>query len=259
MDQRTVASLTLPIQTQDGLYLDLGEARAAGERFADGYHRAEPFPHVVFDNFLPPHLADKILGNFPGSVNAGDKFYEAGYYGLHKRQISPNDCSEFNRSVFAFLNSSGMLQFIEGLTRIPGLLPDPYFFGGGFHEIQPGGLLGIHSDFRIHEELNLRRRINALIYLNRDWETSWGGQLELWDRTMKNRVQCIDPVFNRCVIFNTDERSFHGHPDPLNCPTGVSRKSIALYYYTASSRVRDEVQFQTTIRCIMAAHLTAMK
>lgn len=113
------------------------------------------------------------------------------------------------------------------------MLPDPYFTRGGFHEISTGGLLGIHSDFRVNENLQLFRRVNMLIYLNKDWKEEYGGKLELWDQSMTAVVHSITPVFNRCVIFNTDAKSFHGHPEPLATPQGITRKSIALYYYTA--------------------------
>lgn len=114
------------------------------------------------------------------------------------------------------------------------------------HEIGTGGKLGIHADFRIHQRLALQRRINVLIYLNKDWQPKWGGDLELWDRDMKACVHRIEPLFNRCVVFNTDADSFHGHPDALNTPAGITHKSIALFYYTASQSVYDEIKDETT-------------
>ena len=144
-----------------------------------------------------------------------------GYAGLHKRQILPEECSAPVRQLFHFFNSQPMLEFLEGLTTIRGLIPDPYFVGGGFHETGRGGKLGIHADFRINEQLHLHRRLNVIIYLNEEWKPEWGGALELWDRDMKVKVREVMPVFNRCVVFNTDADSFHGHPDPLCTPEGV--------------------------------------
>jgi hypothetical protein len=140
-----------------------------------------------------------------------------------------------------------MLAFLEGLSGIQGLLPDPYFEGGGFHEISAGGKLGIHADFRIHERLHLQRRINLLVYLNEHWQEEWNGRLELWDRKMTHCVEAIAPFANRCVIFNTDADSYHGHPDPLAVPSEVKRRSIALYYYTASRAVYREVPNHSTM------------
>jgi hypothetical protein len=167
--------------------------------------------------------------------------------GLHKRQIFPYDCNAYIRSIFGFFNSTPVLQFLEGLTTISGLLPDPYFTGGGFHETSQGGKLGIHADFRVNEQLHLNRRINLLIYLNEGWRDEYGGHLEIWDRDMKRKARCVAPVFNRCVIFNTDADSYHGQPDPLSTPDEVIRKSMALCYYTGSHKVYEEIPAHSTM------------
>lgn len=240
-------SSTLPIQLEHGLFLDPKKAREFGEKLSGQYCFAEPYPHIVLDNFLPNQLAENILQNFPSEVFSGDKFFESDYYGLHKRQIFPVDCNEYIRNLFNFLNSSSVLQFLESLTQIKGLIPDPHFDGGGFHETSRGGKLGIHADFRINKQLHLNRRLNMIIYLNKDWEEDYGGCLEIWDKSMKNKMHSILPVFNKCVIFNTDATSYHGHPDPLNTPENITRKSIALYYYTASKSVYDETSDHSTM------------
>jgi hypothetical protein len=136
------------------------------------------------------------------------------------------------RQLLYQLNSAAFMNFLEELTGISGLIPDPHLVGGGLHQIRRGGLLGIHSDFNIHKHLKLNRRPNALIFPNKDWKEEWGGHIELWNREMTTRVQKYLPVFNRCVIFTTTDFSYHGHPDPLNCPEERTRKSLALYYYT---------------------------
>jgi len=238
---------TLPISSMDGLAMDEASARAFGENLSGNYCFAEPFPHIVIDDILPAELAERVLAGFPNEANAGDKRFEIGYTGLHKRQVYPGHCTSANRDLFAFFNSAPVLQFLEGLTSIQGLVADPYFDGGGFHEIGAGGRLGIHADFRINERLHLHRRLNLLIYLNKDWRAEWGGELELWDRGMKAKARSVAPLFNRCVIFNTDATSYHGHPDPLACPERVTRKSIALYYYTASQRVYEDVPAVSTM------------
>lgn len=106
--------------------------------------------------------------------------------------------------------------------------------------------VGVHADFNLHARLNLQRRLNVLIYLNQDWPSAFGGELELWDRSMGRCKRSIAPLFNRCVIFNTDDDSFHGHPDPLRCPEERSRCSIALYYYTASPSIWHELRAHST-------------
>ncbi|WP_202803353.1 2OG-Fe(II) oxygenase [Pedobacter arcticus] len=112
------------------------------------------------------------------------------------------------------------------------MISDPYFFGGGQHEIKKGGLLKVHADFNKHPQLKLDRRINVLVYLNKDWKEEYGGNFELWGKNMEQCVKKILPVFNRMAIFSTTDFSYHGHPDALNCPEDRSRKSLALYYYS---------------------------
>ena len=98
--------------------------------------------------------------------------------------------------------------------------------------MESGGFLKVHADFNRHGGLGLDRRLNVLFYLNRDWDDGWGGQLELWDMTMASCVQKISPIFNRLVVFATTDHSYHGLPDPLQCPPGVIRRSLAINYYT---------------------------
>lgn len=236
----------IPIQPS-GLILKAEDAKAYGASQHASYVNADPFPHIMIDNFLPDDLAETILSNFPDKPVDKEVNFNMGYAGQFKRQIPPAHCNEYNRNLFAFFNSEPMLQFLESITGIEKLIPDPYFTGGGYHEISAGGLLGIHADFRVNKQLNLNRRINMLIYLNKNWQEEWGGCLELWDKSMTDAQKSIYPIFNRCVIFNTDQDSFHGHPDPLACPDNVTRKSIALYYYTASEKVLEEIPAHDTM------------
>lgn len=238
---------TLPMLIDDGVFLSVKDAKAYGEKLSGDYCFAEPFPHIVIDNFLPKDIIDKIYDNFPVEKLEGDVVFELGYAGLHKRQIQPANCNGFIREVFGFFNSTPVVQFLESLTTISALIPDPHFVGGGFHETSNGGKLGIHADFRVNEALHLNRRINMIIYLNKDWDDAYGGQLELWDRSMKDKVHSIAPIFNRCVIFNTDSDSFHGHPDPLMTPKHLTRRSLALYYYTASKRIYEDSVSHSTM------------
>lgn len=238
---------TLPINIEDGVNLNIDDAKKYGEELSGHYCFAEPYPHIVIDNFLPEALIEKILSNFPKDKLKNDVMFESGYAGLHKRQVMPADCNGYIREVFGFFNSASVVEFLESLTTIPSLIPDPHFVGGGFHETSKGGKLGMHADFRINDKLHLNRRINMIIYLNKDWKDEYGGNLELWDKQMQHKVHTISPIFNRCVIFNTDADSFHGHPDPLTTPDHITRKSIALYYYTASKRIYEDAAAHSTM------------
>jgi 2OG-Fe(II) oxygenase superfamily len=244
---QTFPSLTLPVDFSDGLKLNTKLARTLGENLSGEYCFAEPYPHIVIDNFLPVELAEKIMQNFPEEPLQHDVNHEGGYAGHHKRQILPSDCNRFMRELFDFLNSAPILQFLEGLSTIEGLIPDPYFEGGGLHETSRGGKLGIHADFRIQKKLSLSRRLNMLIYLNKEWKDEYEGKLEIWDASVTTKYKSVSPVFNRCVIFNTDAESYHGHPEALSTPNHITRRSIALYYYTASQKIYEELPSHSTM------------
>lgn len=215
------------------------------ERLSAGYAAAEPFPNAVIDDFLPPAAAEQVLQEFPAPDSPvwldwknRDLVHQPKKLGIgHISRMGP--VAPFIQEVLAAFNSFPMIDFLERLSGIEGLIPDPHYVGGGLHQILPGGKLAIHSDFSFHAQLKLYRRINLLLYLNRDWRPEYAGRLELWDAPMRRPVRSIEPIFNRCVIFNTDRTSFHGHPDPLAAPEGVTRKSIALYYYTAQPKPGD--------------------
>ena len=143
------------------------------------------------------------------------------------------------QSVFYAMWSSRFAEFVEKLTSIPNLITDPELDGGGLHQTLPGGFLNMHVDFLAHNKhRHWSRQVNLLIYLNKDWRSEWNGDLEIWDAQMMRCVASVVPVFNRCVIFHTQRRSFHGHPHTLCCPADNSRKSLILYYY----RDEDKVQ-----------------
>lgn len=242
----TPITQTLPITLSPELDFDQSAASTLGHSLASGYVQATPFPHIVIDDFLPKDLIASICAHFPVEPTHNEMLYERGYKGQHKRQISPNECDPYLKTIFNAFNSAPMLQFLEKLTGIEGLIPDPYFIGGGLHETKNGGFLGVHSDFRLNKKLNIERRLNAIIYLNEDWQEEYGGNLELWDVDMKTCLKKILPIYNRCVIFNTDKDSNHGHPEPLTTPQHITRRSIALYYYTAATVAVDPAQRNKT-------------
>lgn len=224
---------------EGGSAFDSGVTRERGLELAERYRTAHPFPHVVIDGFLPEAMLDLVLANFPVRDAAAVSFDRA--QERFKRGYNPDQLCPALRELFYAFNSRPFIQVIENISSIKGLIGDPFFVGGGLHEIFQGGHLSVHADFNHHLPLNLERRINVLIYLNRGWKDEWGGQLELWENDMSRCVVSCTPEFNRCVIFNTTSDSNHGNPHPIAHPTGVPRRSIALYYYTATwdGRKRD--------------------
>src|SRR2546425_8447346 len=138
-----------------------------GQQFHQQYISADPFPHIVFDDFIEADILDQCLREFP-EVSRSEVAYHRSQENL-KFEFKPEHLSPALRSLFYSFNSMPFLGFLEGLTGIKGLIPDPYFVGGGFHLVAEGGHLNVHADFNRHALLGLERRINVLIYLNKDW------------------------------------------------------------------------------------------
>lgn len=213
-----------------------------GKRLHESYRSASPFPHVVIDDFLPDYVAERVVETFPDPSTShwkgASQGPQAGKLGTrHAGTMSSLDPYIYN--ILLYFNSSPFIRFLESLTGIDGLIPDPHFMGGGLHQIPKGGRLSVHADFNWYEELRLDRRLNVLLYLNPNWNPEWGGHLELWPEDMSQVAKRIEPLFNRLVVFSTTDISYHGHPDPLDCPEDVTRKSMAFYYYT-NGRPQDE-------------------
>lgn len=198
-----------------------------------------PFSHIIIDDFLSEPFLTHILELFPKNAS---KVWKS------KENKTSNKCyindlekySELQYDLLSNFNNYKWVQKFEKLSGIEPLIGDPYLIGGGFHKIEREGFLKIHADFNIHPKLWLIRKLNVLIYLNEDWKDEWGGHLELWDYRTRECVKKIAPVMNRMVLFETSRQSLHGHPNPLKCPEGVCRKSIALYYYYTKELPTEE-------------------
>ena len=205
------------------------------------YSSANPFPHIQIDNFFSDEYLNSILNEFPDLSNLKKS---QNYKNQNEIKFANNDFENFTekmKTFFNFLNSETFLNFLQILTSInEKLIADKELNGGGLHEIKKGGLLKVHTDFNKHPNNNFDRRVNVLIYLNKDWKKEYKGCLELWDKEMKECKQKIFPSFNKMVIFSTTDFSNHGHPDPIDCPNDISRKSIALYYFS-EGRPKEEI------------------
>ena len=203
-----------------------------GDQKNSVYIHSKPFPHIVIEDLFDENLLNRILGEFPENIQQiGDNFDNKA-----ERKLSLNDTNKFSNETndfINFLNSKIFINFLQNITDVDEkLIPDPYLIGGGLHELREEGYLNIHADFNMHPTMKLDRRLNLLIYLNKDWKNDFGGSLELWDKDMKKCERKITPTFNKTVIFSTTDNSYHGNPEKINHPNKISRKSIAMYYYT---------------------------
>lgn len=202
------------------------------EKMSKDYAVGNPFPHLVIDNFLKEEVALSIADELENQ-NVSDWGFDPHVDQVNKWFTSDlSRLQKSTRSALEWFNSHESLSFFEKLTGINSLIADPTYLGGGVHITTTGGRLGIHSDFNIHPNFGLHRRLNALLFLNRDWDPAWNGQLQLWTPDMKRCEKSIEPTFNRLVIFNVNDTSFHGVPEFITCPRDKKRISLALYYYT---------------------------
>lgn len=202
-----------------------------------------PFKHAVIDNFFTEDFANNLLFNFPlvdspiwERTNDTDIEIK-----LRTKWESEFDTPDGIVDAVRILNSSLILNAMSNLFGILKLMPDPYFSGGGLNVTVSGGLLDVHIDGNYHDASGLNRRINAIIYLNPGWQDGWGGEFGLYDSTGDILIKKVEPLFNRLVIFDTNDYSYHGLPDPLNFPKDEVRKSIILYYYTKEARPESQI------------------
>jgi Rps23 Pro-64 3,4-dihydroxylase Tpa1-like proline 4-hydroxylase len=209
------------------------------EQDAARYASAQPFPHIVIDDFLHEDALRRAMDEFPPPQAIDDwrraDALDAQGRVAQKLKLGYSEELRFGpklRALVHELHCAPFLRYLEHLTGIDGLLPDPHMTGGGLHQYLPGAELRVHADFNKLPRFGLDRRLNLLVYLNPAWQQEWGGDLELWDRGMGTCVERIAPIANRCVVFSTTRDSYHGMPDPLRCPDGVTRRSLALYYYS---------------------------
>lgn len=226
------------------LVFDKEECREAGRRLHADYASALCFPHIVLSDLVDAELLHRVQREFPSSD--GHRAFDRSQERL-KYQYPPRFwLGPASHNLFAELNSDAFVTFLEEMTGIRGLIVDPTFSGGGFHETKSGGHLSIHADFNLHDQLKVVRQLNLLIYLNDDWPEDYGGHLELWDRQMTGCRVRVPPTLGKSVVFTTTLDSFHGQPNPVTCPPDRSRRSMALYYYKASEDGLSSLPSRTT-------------
>ncbi len=197
---------------------------------ANEFNTAHPYPHVVIENFLVDEVAEKLFNNFPDNTKL-DKHWK----GMNEQKSEGSNFDNFDEAfslVKQFIMSPEMSQWIEKVTGVKdGMVTDDKM-GCGVHQGKDGSFLDVHVDFSMHHRLQKYRRLNLLIYLNKDWKTEeYGGELELWNADMTVCEKKVAPLFNRAVIFETNDISYHGY-SKISLPEGVTRKSFFTYFYT---------------------------
>lgn len=201
-------------------------------KLKEQFRNADPYPHVVLDNFLPTDIAEALAASYPDPNDSSVRWKTHANNNVVRKFVE--DVSALSLPMRVYSNaviSRQFLLFLEALTGIDCLFADPYFIGGGAMVTGRDQFLKIHADFNWHHKLQAHRRVNVLLYLMPNWQAEWGGHLELWSKEMNRRVQ-IEPVFNRAVIFEVTNDSNHGQPQPLQTPPSVYRRVFSTFYYT---------------------------
>ena len=224
------------VEVRGSTLVDFDSLEADLDKLHEQFDSANPFPHIVIVGFLTPEAAEQSIEEFPKlDPEQWNSFIHA-----NERKFSNTEPATWGPTLQAVLDecqSPRFVSFLQRLTGIDDLLIDETLAGGGLHQSLAGGFLNIHADFTVHPgHRDWRRRVNLLVYLNKEWDPAYGGDLELWTTDMQRCERKVAPVGNRAVIFRTDADSYHGHPEPMQCPPGLARQSLALYYFTKEDK-----------------------
>ncbi|MGA8261829.1 MAG: 2OG-Fe(II) oxygenase [Arenicellales bacterium] len=204
---------------------------------------ARPFPHVVIDDLFDHRVLDRIAAEFPEHDSPVWTQWASEHENKYAASNGDAAFAPVIQHFLRYLNSSEFVRFCELVSGVVGLIPDPHFHGAGVTQVLSGGHLGLHEDFNNHRFSGLKRTLSVLIYLNRDWQESYGGDLELWDAGLRECARTIAPLFNRTVLFLNVEKAYHGHPKPLATPPQIRRKSLATIYYTNPSAAQGRQEY----------------
>ena len=212
------------------------------------FQNATPFPFVVIDHFLKEEFAEEIYSSFPSFNDAQKMGFE--FKAVNElKKVQVTDTKQFPspiQNLNMVLASPEFVSMVGEFTSTPKLLADPELVGGGIHLTSSGGHLDVHVDFNYIEKRKLHRRLNILVFFNKIWEKEWGGYTDFWDQQIKVCHHSLAPIFNRCIIFETSNISFHG-VTPIQCPSNQCRKSFAAYYYTLEAPAHWKGESHTTI------------
>ena len=211
------------------MYINLNNLTDALRNFKS----SKPFNHCIVENFFKTEVAKKLENEFPD--------FNSNIWHIYDNKLEDKKvCNDWNSfpemtyKVFSYLNSTNFIDILDKKSLQDKLYADPGLHGGGWHIHSKGGKLNVHLDYSLHPKMDLQRKLNIIIYLNSRWKTNWGGSLGLYDNKSDQHpgqlISAIEPRFNRAVIFDTSQNSWHGLPQKICCPENEYRKSLAIYY-----------------------------
>jgi len=236
-----------------GRRIDL--ARLVSPRLFESAYRAElkatlqtavPFRHLVVDGWFDPVLLELVREEFDSFGHERWRVIEDEHQLFH-RSTTHESLGPASQIYFALINSGWFVSLLGELVDIDDLIGDPRLVGGGLHESRAGGKFAVHRDFDKHQLYGLENKMVFITYLNRDWNPEWGAALELWGTEPRECVRKIVPELGRSVLLINGPDSFHGHPEPMQCPPGQTRRSVASYYYRNPRAVQERLTRQTSV------------
>ncbi len=217
-----------------------GDLEEIAQAYKSSFQNADPFPNIHFRNFFNEEILDSVLEELQNV----DKTDGISFKSLNEvKFVSKGELyfGDKTKAFIHFLNSQPFLQFLQIISLIEEtLIPDSYLEGGGLYETKKGGFVKIHADINKHRLTQLDKRLHLMVFLNKDWKQEYGGDYELWNKDMTHCVKKVLPEFNSLFFFTTTDDSYHGSPDPLQCPENRSNKSVSLFYYS-NGRPSNEV------------------
>jgi Rps23 Pro-64 3,4-dihydroxylase Tpa1-like proline 4-hydroxylase len=210
------------------------------------WENAKPFKHIVLDDFFDAALLERVCREIP-RIDDETWVRESDERIKQFNHRSPVSLGQGASELITLLHSAAFLYFLSEMTGVWELLPDPYLQGASYHVVPRGGFFHVHVDRNVAYSTGLVRRLALMLYLNKGWKPEYGGQFELWNETGTERVTSVEPVFNRCLIFEVTDTSYHGLPNPVACPPGQARNSFAVYYHTVGKAGGAEIKAHSSV------------
>ena len=245
------------INSQENILENFGNWVNEIEILKNKFLNAQPFEHIVIENFLNESYADELYDLFPTNFDNWHKYENPIEVKYAFDDI--NSLDEKMKNFFYFLSSDKLIDIFRQITHIKDLTFDEYLHGAGLHCHPRSGKLNIHLDYEKHPFTGKERRLNIIFFLTKDWNDEWNGQNELWDKEAKSCVVKTGIRFNKAIIFKTNNISWHGLPEKILCPENHFRKSLAFYYVSPLTNEKDENDYRKKAQYIIKVYLLYVK
>lgn len=237
------------INLEENIFKKFGNWVNEIETLKESFLNASPFEHVVIDNFLDENYANELYELFPESFDGWYKYENPIEFKFTYDNI---DClDEKMKNFFYYLSCDKLIDVFRKITNINDLTYDEYLHGAGLHCHPRYGKLNVHLDYEKHPFSGKERRLNVIYFLSKNWENEWNGHNELWDKEAKSCIKKTDIIFNRAIIFKTNDISWHGLSETILCPENKYRKSLAFYYLSPLTSIKNEHKYRKKAKYII--------